>query len=131
MAINFDKALGSLPENLSVFGQRSSLLAANIANADTPGFKARDIDFQSMLAKASGSQIAMSATHSGHIGSADTGIGAMDMLYRVPTQTSLDGNTVNNQVEQAEFTENAIRYQSTLTFLSGKFSGLKLAIKGE
>jgi flagellar basal-body rod protein FlgB len=131
MAISFDKALGNLPEHLSLYGQRSSLLASNIANADTPGFKARDIDFQSILAKASGSQMSMATTQAGHIGGANAAIGGMDLLYRMPTQTSLDGNTVNTQVEQAQFTENAVRYQSTLTFLGGKFKGLKLAITGK
>jgi flagellar basal-body rod protein FlgB len=131
MAISFDKALGNLPEHLSLYGQRSSLLASNIANADTPGFKARDIDFQSILAQASGSQMSMATTQAGHIGGANAAIGGMDLLYRMPTQTSLDGNTVNTQVEQAQFTENAVRYQSTLTFLGGKFKGLKLAITGK
>ncbi len=131
MAINFDKALGSLPEHLKLYGERSSLLASNLANADTPGFKARDIDFRSMLAEASGSQMTMTTTQAGHISGADTGISSMNTLYRVPTQTSLDGNTVNSQVEQAQFTENAVRYQSTLTFLGGKFTSLKLAITGQ
>jgi flagellar basal-body rod protein FlgB len=131
MAISFDKALGNLPEHLSLYGQRSSLLASNIANADTPGFKARDIDFQSLLSKASGAGMTMSTTQAGHIGGANAPGGGMELLYRVPTQTSLDGNTVNTQVEQAQFTENAVRYQSTLTFLGGKFSGLKLAITGK
>jgi flagellar basal-body rod protein FlgB len=131
MAINFDKALGNLPEHLSLYGQRSSLLASNIANADTPGFKARDIDFQSIMSKASGARMTMATTHAGHIGGANAALGGMDLLYRMPTQSSLDGNTVNTQVEQAQFTENAVRYQSTLTFLSGKFSSLKLAITGK
>ena len=131
MAISFDKALGNLPEHLSLYGKRSSLLASNIANADTPGFKARDIDFQSILAKASGSLMSMATTQAGHIGGANAAIGGTDLLYRMPTQTSLDGNTVNTQVEQAQFTENAVRYQSTLTFLGGKFKGLKLAITGK
>jgi flagellar basal-body rod protein FlgB len=131
MAISFDKALGNLPEHLSLYGQRSSLLASNIANADTPGFKARDIDFQSILTRASGAQMKMATTHAGHISGINGGIGSMETLYRMPTQASLDGNTVNTQIEQAQFTENAVRYQSTLTFLSGKFSGLQRAIKGE
>jgi flagellar basal-body rod protein FlgB len=131
MAISFDKALGDLPEKLTLYGKRSTLLASNIANADTPGFKARDIDFQSVLAKAGGDQITLKTTRSGHIGGAGSIAANPDLLYRIPVQTSLDGNTVNAQIEQAKFTENAVRYQSTLTFLNGKFSGLKLAIKGE
>ncbi len=131
MPISFDKALGNLPSHLSVYAQRSNLLASNIANTNTPGFKARDIDFRAALAKASGDQMALSTTHAGHMGGSSSAVSDAEALYRVPTQSSLDGNTVNSQVEQAEFTENAVRYQSTLTFLSGKFKGLKLAIKGE
>lgn len=131
MAINFDNALGNMPEHLRLFGQRSSLLASNIANADTPGYKARDIDFRSILSSASGDRMTMATTQAGHIGGDNMGIDGMDLLYRVPVQPSLDGNTVNSQVEQAAFTENAVRYQSTLTFLGGKFSALKMAIKGE
>jgi len=131
MAISFDKALGDMPDKLALYGKRSSLLASNIANADTPGFKARDIDFQTMLAKAGGAQLALKTTHAGHIGGAGSMSANLDPLYRIPVQPSLDGNTVNIQVEQAEFTENAVRYQSTLTFLTGRFRGLKAAIKGE
>jgi len=130
MAISFDKALGHFPADLSLYGKRSGLLAANIANADTPGFKARDIDFRSLLAKAAGENMVMKTTHANHLGGASAA-SAAELLYRVPTQPSVDGNTVDTQVEQAEFAQNAVRYQSTLTFLNGKFKGLRLAIKGE
>jgi flagellar basal-body rod protein FlgB len=106
MAISFDKALGDLPGHLSLYGERSSLLAANIE------------------------KMVMKTTHAIHLGGASAVSGA-DLMYRIPTQPSVDGNTVDTQVEQAEFAENAVRYQSTLTFLSGKFRSLKLAIKGE
>jgi flagellar basal-body rod protein FlgB len=131
MAISFDKALGNLPEHLALYGKRSGLLASNIANADTPGFKARDIDFRRMLASAGSEQVALQTTRHGHISAGGQAGSINETLYRVPDQPSLDGNTVNIQVEAAAFTENAIRYQSTLTFLSGKFSSLMLAIKGE
>jgi flagellar basal-body rod protein FlgB len=131
MAISFDKALGDMPAQLALYSKRSSLLAANIANADTPGFKARDIDFRSVLAAASGDQLTLRTTRPGHIGGAGSDLSSPELLYRVPTQPSLDGNTVNSQVEQSRFAENAVRYQSTLTFLGGRFQGLKLAIKGE
>lgn len=131
MAISFDKALGDLPAQLALYGKRSTVLASNLANADTPGFKARDIDFRSVLAAADAGQMALKTTRPGHISTAGDASGGADLLYRVPVQPSLDGNTVNTQVEQAEFTENAVRYQSTLTFLNGKFKGLKLAITGE
>jgi len=131
MSISFDKALGNLPADLAVYSKRSGLLASNIANADTPGYKARDIDFRAALSRASGEQLALKTTRGNHIASAGNGTSGPEVLYRVPTQPSLDGNTVDSQQEKARFTENAIRYQSTLTFLGGKFSGLKLAIKGD
>lgn len=132
MPINIDKALGALPEHLSLYGKRSSLLASNLANADTPGFKARDIDFQAALQRAGGTdQLAVKTTHRSHIGGSASSNLNSEPLYRVPMQPSLDGNTVDSQVEQAQFAENAVRYQSTLNFLNGKFRGLRLAIKGE
>jgi len=131
MAISFDKALGDLPAQLTLYGKRSSVLASNIANADTPGYKARDIDFRSVLAAAGNNQVNLRTTQPGHIAADGDTLGGAELLYRIPVQPSLDGNTVNSQVEQAQFAENAVRYQSTLTFLSGKFKGLKLAITGE
>ncbi|TCK18871.1 flagellar basal-body rod protein FlgB [Thiogranum longum] len=126
-----DKAIGIMPEHLSVYGKRSSLLASNIANANTPGYKARDIDFRAALAQAGGEQMALKTTRGNHIADAGSTMSGPEILYRTPLQPSLDGNTVDSQQEKARFTENAIRYQSTLTFLGGKFTSLKLAIKGE
>ncbi len=131
MPISIDKALGDLPAHLTVFGQRSSLLASNIANADTPGYKARDIDFKAALSRAAGEQIALKTTSGKHIAGTGSSMSSPEILYRTPTHSSLDGNTVDSAQEKARFTENAIRYQATLTFLNGKFSGLKRAIKGE
>ncbi|HFD79956.1 MAG TPA: flagellar basal body rod protein FlgB [Gammaproteobacteria bacterium] len=131
MAISFDQALGNLPQHLALYSRRSSLLAANLANADTPNFKARDIDFRSVLARAEGSQMSLRTTQPGHLGGAGTAALKPQILYRIPNQPSMDGNTVDGQVEKAQFTENAVRYQSTMTFLSGRIKGLLLAIKGE
>lgn len=131
MPINIDKALGDLPRNLQVYGRRSELLASNLANADTPGYKAKDIDFRAVLDKAGGQQLDMKATQAGHLGGPAGSQLNFETLYRVPLQPALDGNTVDSHIEQAEFTQNAMRYQSTLNFLTGRFKGLKLAIKGE
>lgn len=131
MPISFDKALGNLPRDLVLYGQRSSVLASNIANADTPGYKARDIDFRAVLAKTGGRQLALRTTDDAHLGGAPSGLSGAKLLYRIPNQPSIDGNTVDTQVETAEFTRNSVHYQSTLTFLNGKFRGLKLALKGE
>jgi len=131
MPISIDKALGDMPAKLALYGKRSSLLASNIANADTPGYKARDIDFKAVLSKAGGDQIALKTTHGNHITGTGAGMSSPEILYRTPTQPSLDGNTVDSQQEKARFAENAIRYQSTLSFLNGRFKGLKFAIKGD
>ncbi len=131
MPISFDKALGTIPGNLTLYGERSSLLASNLANADTPGFKARDINFREVLAKAGGERISLKTTQGAHLGGASAAVSGAARLYRIPNQPSIDGNTVDTQVEQAEFTKNAVLYQSTLTFLNGRFKGLRLAIKGE
>ena len=131
MPINIDKALGALPDHLALYGKRSTLLASNIANADTPGFKARDIDFRSVLARTGSERLTLETTNRGHISTGSAASPQAESLYRIPNQPALDGNTVDTQVEQAEFTENAVRYQSTLTFLNGRFASLKLAIKGQ
>jgi flagellar basal-body rod protein FlgB len=107
------------------------MLASNIANADTPGYKAKDIDFKSAMASASEqSSSTLTRTHSKHIQIGGP-TGAAETLYRVPNQSSLDGNTVDGQLEKSAFAENAIRYQASLTFIGGKFNGLMAALKGE
>lgn len=102
---------------LAVRSQRMGLLASNIANASTPGYKARDIDFQQAL---------RSAEH----GDADAGIRA-NTGYRVPTQMSMDGNSVELATEQTAFAENAVAYQTTLSFLNGRISTITRALRGE
>jgi flagellar basal-body rod protein FlgB len=106
-------------------------LANNLANSDTPGFKARDINFQAMLAKENKKQasLQMSATDSAHIASRASG--NSDLLYRNPSQPSIDGNTVDTQIEQTIFSRNAMDYNTSFEFLSKKFKGLKSAIRGE
>jgi flagellar basal-body rod protein FlgB len=104
---------------LQVRSQRMGVLASNIANASTPGYKARDIDFREALSA---------------IESPDgIGGGSIDgaMKYRVPLQPSLDGNTVELATEQTAFAENAVAYQTTLAFLNGRIDTLKRALKGE
>lgn len=132
MPISIDNLLGDLPRNLQLYSKRSEVLASNLANADTPGYKAKDIDFRSALGAAGGQNLEMKTTNAGHLGGPTSTEGLnQELLYRVPVQPSLDGNTVDSQIEQGEFTQNAMRYQSTLTFLNGRFQGLKLAIKGQ
>ncbi|HWK74562.1 MAG TPA: flagellar basal body rod protein FlgB [Povalibacter sp.] len=135
MPVNLDTYLGVHAAALKVRSQRTEVLAANLANADTPNYQARDIDFKSALAAASGGKtggVHLATTSAGHIGAATVnGTPTADLKYRVPLAPSLDGNTVDTQLEQAAFAENAVRYQATLTFLNAKFRGLLTAITGQ
>lgn len=134
MPINLDAYLGVHAKALPLRSQRTEVLAANIANADTPGYRARDIDFKAALAAASGSQSPnqLKTTQAHHIGAAQVnGTPAGELKYRTPLAPALDGNTVDTQLEQAAFAENSVRYQATLQFLSSKFRGLMTAITGQ
>lgn len=136
MPIGLDKYLGVHAQALTLRSQRTELLAANMANADTPGYRARDIDFKSALAQASGnaqqSGVHLQTTNAAHIGpKMVNGAAAPELKYRTPLAPSLDGNTVDAQLEQAAFAENTVRYQATLHFLNSKFRGLMTAITGQ
>ncbi len=136
MAISLDKALGIHEAALKVRAQRHEVLGANIANADTPGYKARDIDFRSMLQQAggaSGGNLRLATTQANHLPVSALGTGSLsgaELKYRMPLQPAQDGNTVEMHVEQAQFADNTLRYQATLQFLSSKFSGLKSVLQG-
>jgi flagellar basal-body rod protein FlgB len=104
---------------LALRSQRMGLIASNIANASTPGYKARDIDFSAALRQA--------GTPGGNI---DTAVAA-GTKYRIPLQMSQDGNTVELSTEQTAFAENAVAYQTTLSFLNGRISTLTRALRGE
>jgi flagellar basal-body rod protein FlgB len=133
MAINFESALGIHQQALQVRGQRASVIANNLANADTPGYQARDVDFKAILSgqtELANGKSTMRVTNAKHMAgqalSADT-----SLLYRTPQQPSIDGNTVEEQVEHAAFMENSLAFQASFTFLNSKFQGLLRAIKGE
>lgn len=136
MAISLDKVFGVHEQALRLRAQRTEMLAANMANADTPGYKAKDIDFAAAMkaaqsAKPSTAGTGMKTTQSGHIGSAG-GIGVDSFIkFRVPQQPSLDGNTVESHVEQAAFAKSAVEYQATLRFFEGKSKGIVDVLKGE
>ncbi|MFU8787611.1 MAG: flagellar basal body rod protein FlgB [Methylobacter sp.] len=129
MTINFDTALGIHPKALSVREKRNEILASNLAHADTPNFKSRDLDFKAIL-KQTTSHVGVERTHAGHIAPPQEMFGA-NLMYRNPNQASLDGNTVEPHVEQAKYAENALQYQASLQFVSNKFSGLMTALKGQ
>jgi flagellar basal-body rod protein FlgB len=129
MTINFDQALGIHPQALAMRERRGEVLAANLANADTPGYKARDLDFKSILKQNLMSAQTLEHTQAGHF--APQQLVESRVLYRNPNQVSLDGNTVEANVEQAKYAENAVQYEASLQFISNKFSGLMMALRGQ
>lgn len=133
MSITFARALGIHEQAIQVRSERAGVLANNLANADTPNYKARDIDFKGILqgeAMALSTSRSMKTTHTMHMNS-QASLTEYQQLYRTPQQPSIDGNTVEEQVEHAAYMENALAYQSSFTFLNSKFKGLVRAIKGE
>ena len=124
-----DSALGIHPQALQFRSARSRVLASNLANADTPHYKARDIEFSRVLNGQSFGSLTIAKTHIAHIGSA-AATGSRELLYRNPYQPTLDGNTVETEAEQAMFARNAVQYQASLMFLSGKIRGIREAISG-
>jgi flagellar basal-body rod protein FlgB len=118
---------------LGLRAQRLETLASNVANADTPGYKARDFDFPSALQSAlsrstTGSQAGLSRTSARHLQGGHR-VGAIPNLqYRIPAQASIDGNTVDLDTELGQFSDNAIRYQADLTFMSNQLRALQQAI---
>jgi flagellar basal-body rod protein FlgB len=134
--LNLDAHIGVHAQALQLRARRGELLANNLANADTPGFKARDIDFRRALATAGqpGAALQLTTTsgeHLRHGGASGAAAAAGELQYRVPLAPPLDGNTVDAQIEQAAFAENAVRYQATLNFLNARFRGLMTAITGQ
>jgi flagellar basal-body rod protein FlgB len=114
-----DQLFGIQGASLALRSQRLAMLASNIANAATPNYKARDIDFTKALDLATAG------------GKSADAAAAASVAYRVPIQTALDGNTVELSTEQTEFAENAVQYRTTLSFLEGRISTVMLALKGE
>ncbi|MEW6989323.1 flagellar basal body rod protein FlgB [Colwelliaceae bacterium 6441] len=130
MAISFEKAFGIHPDSLQIRAKNAEVIAGNIANADTPGYKAKGMDFKSALAQAaSRQQSGMSRTHEKHFDVRTEINNGVD--YRVPNQPDTgDGNTVDSQVERNLYLENSMHYQASIQFLNSKIKGLKKAITG-
>lgn len=131
-----DKLAGSLDfyqQALGLRHERQKVLAANIANADTPHYKARDFDFASELSRATDSQggLSLSTTSERHIAGGTAGSPVRDLMYRVPAQPSLDGNTVDMDRERVQFADNSVRYQSAITMANARIQGLKSAMQPE
>lgn len=121
-------------ESLSVRAQRQEVLAANIANADTPNFKARDIDFKAALEGAMGDRMRvadtrLALTSARHIPAQAFSPDPASLLYRQPVQPSMDGNTVEMDQERVQFADNTLHYQSTVSFVSGRIRTMLSAIQ--
>ncbi len=130
MSLSIDNYLGVHATALTLRSQRAEILANNMANADTPNFKARDIDFRKVLQQTSSHAINPVRTHEAHI-TVDSMNHGDNPMYRVPQKASLDGNTVDMDTERGEFTENAVRYQASLEFLNKRIKGILNALRGE
>ena len=125
---SFVDSLKFYADTLALRSRRGTVLATNIANAATPHFKARDVNFDAEMQKIAETNI-LTTTHTKHIPMAGASEG--ELAYRQSVNPSLDGNTVEMVVEQTEFSENAVRYQTSLAFINGRISGLMSAIRGE
>jgi len=132
MAISIDNAFGIHENAMHLQSRRAQLLSQNLANSDTPGYKAKDIDFKAALKSVSNGNLKtpLNTTQSTHIQPKGFFMG-VESMYRQPTQSSLDGNTVEPHVEMAEFTENSMRYLMTLRIMSGRINSMLSAIRGE
>jgi len=130
MTVNFDKAFGIHDNALLLFERRTQLLSENIANVDTPGYKAKDINFDQVLQNQQEQSVKLNATHKGHINLSQDAF-SENIEFRQVDQSSADGNTVDMQKEKAAFAENTVRYQTTLHILSKRISGLKSVFRGE
>lgn len=143
--------LDRLTANLQFHGQalalraeRQQVLASNIANADTPEYQARDLDFSKALRQATGGAVAaphvrLDSTRPpapGHLPLTSTGLASgstagTELSWRVPEQASIDGNTVDLDRERASFADNSLRYEATLRFINGSVRNVLSAIRGE
>jgi flagellar basal-body rod protein FlgB len=132
--INFDTALGIHPQAAILRARRAELISSNLANAETPGFQARDFDFNAALESAmnaKGDGMAQAQTASGHMPLGEPSLGGAALEYRTPTQASLDQNSVDVQGERSRFVDNALHYQATMRFIDGSLSGLLRAVRGD
>lgn len=133
MAAGFNKLLGIHEQALNIQANRTQLLGANLANADTPGYKARDLDFKAAMQNAESGVLSggpLKMTRVAHI-QPDGYVSGQEILYRIPTQASLDGNSVETDVEMAQFTENSVRYLTSLRIINGRLNKLMSAFRGE
>ncbi|MFU9135636.1 MULTISPECIES: flagellar basal body rod protein FlgB [unclassified Erwinia] len=137
MLDKLDAALRFNTEALNLRAQRQEILASNIANADTPGYQARDIDFASQMNKvmeqgrAQGSGLSLAVTSARHIPAETLQPASMDLMYRIPDQPSMDGNTVDMDRERTQFADNSLKYQTDLTVISSQIKSMMSVLQGQ
>jgi flagellar basal-body rod protein FlgB len=130
MAKGIDSIFNPHSQALRLLEQRLNLIGGNLANASTPGYKARDLDFSAAMKQVQSSErLDLAAAGGPTLPRSAEGAGFVQ--YRSPLQPSLDGNTVDTQVEKSAFAEASVRYESTLSLLSRRISGLRAVLKGE
>lgn len=137
MIDRIDDTLGFHQRALGLRAYRQEVLASNIANADTPHYKARDLDFKASLQGAMGGKggmggpLELARTAPGHLPAGGNAPAGARLLYRTETQSSVDGNTVDMDVERAAFAENALQYEASVTFINGMLRTLQSAMQGQ
>jgi len=132
VAISFDKALGNFESALQLRSKRAEVLSSNLANVDTPGYKARDFNFHETLKKEIHLNQQPRQTNSEHMSNSARNHRVEEMIqYRIPNQPSIDGNTVEEHTENAEFMSNSLEFQTAFTLLNSRFKGLISAIRGD
>jgi flagellar basal-body rod protein FlgB len=134
MLNNLTASLDFHGQSLTLRSERQRLIASNIANADTPGYVARDMNFAQALREATGAgrgAAPMATTQRGHLAVATGARGEAQLTYATPSQTNLDRNTVDMDRERANFTDNAVKYEATLRFINGNVRTMLDAIKGQ
>lgn len=133
MKSSLDHILDFHEKALGLRAQRQQMIASNIANADTPNYKARDIDFRAAMDAAQGGRTpsgGLARTTAGHLPGTGGAVAGVPLLYRATVQASIDGNTVDMDVERAHFADNALRYEANLTFISSQIKTMLAAIQG-
>ena len=134
MSSRIDSAFAFQEKALGLRAHRQQVLAGNIANADTPNYKARDFDFQAALKDAlagrDNGDLPLSKTSPRHLDGRE-GSGPARLMYRIPMQGAVDGNTVEMDTERTAFAENAVYYEAGLTFLTGRIKTMMAAIQGQ
>lgn len=126
-----DKIFGLAEPALSITEQRASLISGNIVNANTPGYKAKDIDFDEVMKNLNSSGRTLEVTNKRHINTANAELSNLPIQYRIPMQDSMDGNTVDPEIERKNFLHNSVKYQVSLSFIKHKTDQIMKAMKGE